>query len=38
MQGVLHTVGGYMLYAAVTFKYVFNYKPGDIFWYHGYVH
>lgn len=33
MQGVLHTVGGYMVYAATTFKYVFDYHPGDIFWY-----
>jgi acetyl-CoA synthetase len=32
MQGVLHTVGGYMVYAAVTFKFVFDYHPGDIFW------
>lgn len=31
-KGVVHTVGGYMLFAAVTFKYVFDYKPGDIFW------
>jgi hypothetical protein len=33
MQGVLHTVGGYMVYAAVTFKFVFDYHPGDIFWF-----
>ncbi|KAH9569586.1 hypothetical protein CY35_03G141100 [Sphagnum magellanicum] len=31
-KGVLHTVGGYMVYAAVTFKFVFDYHPGDIFW------
>jgi acetyl-CoA synthetase len=31
-KGVLHTVGGFMVYAAVTFKYVFDYQPGDIFW------
>ncbi|XP_015736852.1 acetyl-coenzyme A synthetase, cytoplasmic isoform X7 [Coturnix japonica] len=31
-KGVLHTVGGYMLYAATTFKYVFDYQPEDIYW------
>ena len=31
-KGVLHTVGGYMVYAATTFKYVFDYQPGDVFW------
>ncbi|XP_065210236.1 acetyl-coenzyme A synthetase [Planococcus citri] len=31
-KGVLHTVGGYLLYAATTFKYVFDYKPNDIYW------
>lgn len=31
-KGVLHTVGGYMLYTAVTFKYVFDYHPGEIYW------
>lgn len=31
-KGVLHTVGGYMVYAATTFKYVFDYRPGDVFW------
>ncbi|XP_064098464.1 acetyl-coenzyme A synthetase, cytoplasmic-like [Macrobrachium nipponense] len=30
-KGVLHTVGGYMLYAATTFKYSFDYHPGDIY-------
>ena len=25
-KGVLHTTGGYMLYAATTYKYVFDYK------------
>ncbi|CAG0924008.1 unnamed protein product, partial [Notodromas monacha] len=29
----MHTVAGYMLYAATTFKYVFDHKPEtDIFW------
>ncbi|XP_022907685.1 acetyl-coenzyme A synthetase [Onthophagus taurus] len=31
-KGVLHTTGGYMIYAATTFKYVFDYKPNDIYW------
>ncbi len=31
-KGVLHTSGGYLVYAATTFKYVFDYHPGDIFW------
>jgi acetyl-CoA synthetase len=31
-KGVLHTTGGYLLYAALTFKYVFDYHPGDIYW------
>ncbi len=31
-KGVLHTTGGYLVYAAMTFKYVFNYEPGDVYW------
>jgi len=31
-KGVLHTVGGYMVYAATTFKHIFDYKEGDIWW------
>lgn len=31
-KGVLHTTGGYLVYAAMTFKYVFDYHPGDIYW------
>lgn len=31
-QGVVHTVGGYMLYVATTFKYVFDFHPEDVFW------
>ena len=31
-KGVLHTTGGYIVYTALTFKYVFDYKDGDIFW------
>lgn len=32
-KGVLHTTGGYMVYTATTFKYAFDYKPLDIYWY-----
>ena len=31
-KGVLHTTGGYLLYATVTFKYVFDYQDDDVFW------
>ena len=31
-KGVLHTTGGYMVYAAMTHKYVFDYHDGDIYW------
>ncbi|KAH7316161.1 hypothetical protein KP509_21G080800 [Ceratopteris richardii] len=31
-KGVVHTVGGYMVYSAVTFKYIFDHQPGDVFW------
>ncbi len=31
-KGVLHTTGGYLVYAAMTFKYIFDYQPGDIYW------
>ncbi|XP_071370909.1 acetyl-coenzyme A synthetase, cytoplasmic-like, partial [Centroberyx affinis] len=31
-KGVLHTVSGYMLYAATTFKLVFDYQPDDVYW------
>jgi len=31
-KGVLHTTGGYLLYAATTFKYVFDYHDEDVFW------
>ena len=31
-KGVLHTTAGYMLYAATTFKYSFDYRPGDVYW------
>jgi acetyl-CoA synthetase len=31
-KGVLHTTGGYLVYAASTFKYVFDYHPDDVYW------
>jgi acetyl-CoA synthetase len=31
-KGVLHTTGGYLLYAAITHKYVFDYHEGDVYW------
>ena len=31
-KGVLHTTGGYMVYTATTFKYVFDYHDGDVWW------
>jgi len=30
-KGVLHTAAGYMLYAATTFKYSFDYRPQDVY-------
>lgn len=31
-KGVLHTTGGYLLQAAMTFKYTFDYREGEVFW------
>ncbi|WP_260482376.1 acetate--CoA ligase [Sphingomicrobium flavum] len=31
-KGVLHTTGGYAVWTATTFAYVFDYRPGEIFW------
>jgi len=31
-KGVLHTTGGYLVYAAATHKYVFDYQEGDVYW------
>jgi acetyl-CoA synthetase len=30
-KGVLHSTAGYLLYTAMTQKYVFDYRPGDVF-------
>lgn len=32
LQGVLHTISGYMLYTATTFKLVFDYQLDDVYW------
>lgn len=31
-KGVLHTTGGYLLQAAMTFKYVLDYRDNEVFW------
>ena len=31
-KGVLHTTGGYLLQAAMTFKYAFDYREGEVYW------
>ena len=31
-KGVLHTTGGYLLQSAMSFKYVFDYREGEVFW------
>ena len=31
-KGVVHTTGGYMVYASLTYELVFDYKPGEVFW------
>ncbi len=31
-KGVLHTTAGYLLQAAMTHKYVFDYQEGDVYW------
>lgn len=31
-KGVVHTSAGYLLWSAMTFQYVFDYQPGDIYW------
>jgi len=30
-KGLMHTTGGYMVYAAMTHRTVFNYQPGDVY-------
>ena len=31
-KGVVHSTGGYLVYAAMTHQYTFDYHDGDIFW------
>ena len=31
-KGALHTTGGYLVYAAMTHQYIFDYHDGDIYW------
>ncbi len=31
-KGVLHTTGGYAVWVAMTHQYVFDYRPGQIYW------
>ncbi|XP_069778489.1 acetyl-coenzyme A synthetase, cytoplasmic-like isoform X3 [Narcine bancroftii] len=32
LPGVLHTVAGYLIYTAISFKYVFDYHADDVYW------
>ncbi|MFM5954233.1 MAG: acetate--CoA ligase [Novosphingobium sp.] len=31
-KGVLHSTGGYAVWASITHQYVFDYRPGQIYW------
>lgn len=31
-KGVMHTTGGYMVYASMTHQYAFDYHDGDLYW------
>ncbi|OUD13875.1 acetate--CoA ligase [Thioflexithrix psekupsensis] len=31
-KGVLHSTGGYLLFTAMTHKYIFDYHDGDVYW------
>ena len=31
-KGVVHTTGGYLVFAAMTHQYVFDYHEGDVYW------
>ncbi|TCD02063.1 acetate--CoA ligase [Erythrobacteraceae bacterium CFH 75059] len=31
-KGVVHTTGGYGVWTATTFRYVFDFRPGEVFW------
>ena len=31
-KGVVHTTGGYLVYASMTHRYVFDYREGEVYW------
>ncbi|WP_374405720.1 acetate--CoA ligase [Pelagerythrobacter sp.] len=31
-KGVLHTTGGYAVWTETTFRHVFDYRPGEVYW------
>ena len=31
-KGVLHTTGGYIVFASMTHQYIFDYHDGDVYW------
>src|SRR6478736_4305117 len=31
-KGVVHTTGGYLVYASMTHQYVFDYRDGEVYW------
>jgi acetyl-CoA synthetase len=31
-KGVLHTTGGYLVHVSMTHEYIFDYRPGEVFW------
>lgn len=31
-KGVMHTTGGYLVYVSLTHEWVFDYKPGEVYW------
>ncbi|CAH1679144.1 acetyl-CoA synthetase (AMP-forming) [Hyphomicrobiales bacterium] len=31
-KGVLHTTGGYLVYASMTFQYIFDYHGDEVYW------
>ena len=31
-KGIVHTTGGYLVYASMTHQYVFDYKDAEVFW------
>ncbi|MEQ6886709.1 acetate--CoA ligase [Salicola sp. Rm-C-2C1-2] len=31
-KGVVHSTGGYLLHTSLTHEYVFDYRPGEVYW------